>query len=148
MTTRWIAVAGVLAVAVTVAGCGSGKKSSKAATNRQSTYQAPSGTGVSQQAAQQDAAAKAAARSLVAEVEACFVDQQSYASCTQPSGTQADLGSGAGQVEVSEAADATYAVVAHSRSGTSFTIAKDAGGALTRTCDKQGQGGCQAGGVW
>src|SRR5437763_16733541 len=97
--TRWIVVAAVLAVAVT--GCGSGKSNrSKAYTTPPTTaaQQAPSGN-----ADQQDATAKADARSFVTEVETCFVDQQMYSACKKPAGSKADIGSGPGQVEVTAA---------------------------------------------
>jgi hypothetical protein len=96
----------------------------------------------------QDAAAKANARSLVTELEVCYVDQQSYSACKEPSETELTLGSGPGEVEVSETTDAGFTVVAHSESGTNFEIVKDEGGSLSRSCDKEGEGGCKSGGVW
>jgi len=51
-------------------------------------------------------------------------------------------------VEVSAAAVATYTVLAHSKSGTTFKVTKDSSGGLKRTCDKPGKGGCPAGGSW
>jgi type IV pilus assembly protein PilA len=98
--------------------------------------------------AQQDADAKTNARNLVTEVEACFVDQQSYSGCEEPEGTELSIGSDAGQVEVSAASNTGYTVVAHSESGTDFTIEKAETGELSRTCDEDGKGGCKAGGTW
>lgn len=146
MTMRSLAVLVVLALVV--AGCGgSGKKSNRAKaytdTTAQSTAAPSSGNAV-----QQDAEAKANARTLVTGVEACFVDQQMYSACKNPPGIKLPLGSGAGQVEVSAAATATYTVVAHSKSGTNFTVEKKPDGSMSRTCDKAGQGGCKAGGSW
>jgi hypothetical protein len=143
-TKRWIAVVAALAVAMT--GCGSSKSNrSKAYTPPPTTAarQAPSGN-----ADQEDATAKSDARSFVAEVEACFVDQQMYSACKKPSVTKADIGSGPGQVEVKAAGTADYTIVAHSKSGTGFKVEKKAGGTLTQTCDKPGQGGCRSDGSW
>jgi type IV pilus assembly protein PilA len=137
-------------VAVAAAGCGGDKK-----TNNAKSYTGPSTTasqqgsaGGSAQAQQQDAAAKVAAAKFLTEVETCFVDQQMYSACKKPTGTTAAIGSGPGQVEVSAATDATYTIVAHSKSGTSFKIVKDSGGIVSRTCDKPGTGGCKSGGSW
>ena len=127
-----LACIAVLSLAAGV-GCGSSKSSDS-----------PSGAGTSKQ----DSAAKASAIQLQAELEACFVDQQTYAACKKPPGTQQTLGSSAGQVEVSAASDAGYTIVAHSQSGADFTLVKDATGTLTRTCDKSKKGGCNADGTW
>lgn len=76
------------------------------------------------------------------------MDQQSYAACKKPTGTNAPIGPGPGQAEITVAAEAGYTLVAHSQSGTNFKVEKDASGALKRTCDKSSRGGCQAGGTW
>ena len=131
----------VSAVVFAVAGCG-GKS------NRKATYHPPSTQATTANADQEDATAKSDARNLVAEVETCFVDQQMYTACKKPAGTKLSLGSGPGQVEVSAAAVATYTVAAHSKSGANFNVTKDSSGALKRTCDKPGKGGCPAGGSW
>jgi type IV pilus assembly protein PilA len=148
MSKQGCLIAAIAALSIAVAGCGGSDKKS----NRANAYTAPATTGSDFQATgsadQQDAEAKANARNLVAEVEACFVDQQDYGMCKQPAGTRLPLGSGPGQVEVSEAATATYTVVAHSKSGTDFEVKKDDQGGVTRACDKDGQGGCKAGGTW
>ena len=146
MSKRYVVLV-VAVLAVAVAGCGSSKKS-----NRSSSYSAPSAKAAQQTAPgnsdKQDAVAKSDARSLVTEVETCFVDQQTYTACKKPAGTKLAIGSGPGQVEVSAAGDAVYTVVAHSRSGTNFTVEKKASGSTGRTCDKPGKGGCKADGSW
>ena len=132
-------------IALVLAGCGGSKKS-----NRASAYKAPqtaAAGGSSGQADAEDADAKIAARNLVTEVEVCFADQQDYTGCKKPAGTKAAIGSGPGQVEVTSADMATYTIVAHSQSGTNFTIAKDASG-MKQTCDKPNAGGCKSGGTW
>jgi hypothetical protein len=131
-------------VAWLLAGCGGGEKS-----NRKAAYTPPPTTApASGNANQQDAEAKAAARTLVTAVEACFVDQQDYSACKKPSGASVTIGSGPGQVEVASAATATYSVVAHSKSGTAFKVEKGSDGSSSRSCDKPGDGGCPSGGTW
>jgi hypothetical protein len=144
---RTIVAISVLALAL--AGCGGDKKS-----NRDKAYKPPAkpattaSGGSSAQAEQQDAAARTNARDLLTEVEVCYVDSGSYAGCEKPAGTKLKIGSGAGQVEVTKADATTYTVVAHSESGTDFTVAKGADGAAKRTCDKPGKVGCKVGGTW
>lgn len=135
-----------VALALVVAGCGGDDKS-----NRDSAYKPPAATQATAaggNAAGQDANAKAQARELVTGVEACFVDRQDYSACEKPEGVSVPIGSGRGQAEVKDASTAGYTVVAHSESGTSFEVTKDEGGQLERSCDKAGQGGCEAGGRW
>lgn len=87
-------------------------------------------------------------RSILTALEACFVDRRSYAQCKDLPGAKLTLGAGAGQTEIADATDDGSTVVARSDSGTSFTLAKDASGAVVRTCDAPGKGGCPAGGSW
>jgi hypothetical protein len=144
--SRAMVVASLLALVL--AGCGDSKKS-----NRESTYKPPPSETTTAAAASgadavpQDAEAKSAARSFVSEVEVCFIDNQDYTACKDPADTKADVGSGPGQVEVTAAEVATYTLVAHSKSGTDFTIEKTASG-IKRTCDKPDTGGCKSGGTW
>jgi hypothetical protein len=88
-------------------------------------------------AAQADASAKAAARTAVSEMEACYVDSMSYADCKPFSGG----------AEVSGATDVAYTITGKSTSGNSFVIAKEETG-LKRTCTTKGEGGCPAAGTW
>ena len=145
--SRAMVVASLLALVL--AGCGDSKKST-----RESTYKPPPSETTTAAAAAsgadavpQDAEAKAAARSFVSEVEVCFIDNQDYTACKDPVDTKADVGSGPGQVEVTAADVATYTVVAHSKSGTDFTIEKTSTG-MKRTCYKPDTGGCKSGGTW
>jgi hypothetical protein len=145
MKQRKLAVP-ALALAIAAAGCGGGDKS-----NRESAYKppaAPQATVADGDAVRQDAGAKAQARTLVTAVEACFVDQQDYSACRKPEGVTDPVGSGPGQAEVKQASTTGYTVVAHSESGTSFEATKDESGKLERSCDKPGEGGCEAGGRW
>ena len=97
----------------------------------------------------QDASAKSNARNMVSQVESCFTDYQDYTSCTAlpQSSTGLATGTGAGQVQVSAPASNTYTIIATSKSGNLFTIAKDTSGLTTRSCSTSGKGGC-VGGTW
>lgn len=100
-------------------------------------------TVAAQDAAQQDADAKSAARELVTFVEACYVDQMTYSGC-ETAGEGEDLG----EATVEDATDTTYTIVSPSESGNEFRAEKTAAGDLERTCDTAGEGGCRAGGGW
>jgi type IV pilus assembly protein PilA len=93
-----------------------------------------------------DNQAKSNARNLVSEVEVCYVENQDYSACEKPAGTQLPIGSKEGEVEVTKAATDGYTVVAHSKSGNTFTLAKSGSG-TKRTCDAGGseEGGCKDG---
>ena len=98
----------------------------------------------------QDSSAKSDARNLVSQLESCYTDNNTYSgggnggSCLSTN-TGLALGSSQGQVEVTAAASDTYTVVAHSKSGGNFTIAKATGtGNITRSCSN---GSC-SGGSW
>jgi type IV pilus assembly protein PilA len=144
---KWRSLLVVAVLAVAVAGCGGSKKTNKSSAYPSSgaTTTQASGSG---NASQQDAVAKSNARELVTEVETCYVDQQTYAGCKKPTGTQLPIGSAPGQVEVTPVTATDYTVVAHSKSGTSFKVVKASGAATARSCDKPGQGGCPSGGSW
>ena len=109
-----------------------------------------------QQKKGQDASAKSDARNLVSQVEACYANQQDYTKCVPDAVTKKvdgaatglDIGSGAGQVEVTASAVDSYTIVAHSKSTGDFTIAKASDGTSTRTCSKPNEGGCPNGGKW
>ena len=129
-------------VALSLAGAACGDDDS----NSEDAYTAPASSAAAEQ---QDAEAKGAARTLVTGLEACFVDQMTYAGCEEPEGVpELELGSEPGQVEVTEAGDTTFTIVAHSESGASFTIAKTPAGGLDRTCEPTGEGGCGPDGSW
>ena len=95
----------------------------------------------------QDGSAKSDARNLVSHMESCFTDNQTYAGC-QTSLTSANtglsIGSGSGQVQVAASpapSATTYAVVAKSTNGRTFTITHDTASGNVRTCGPSG-GGC------
>jgi hypothetical protein len=104
----------------------------------------------SDQARAADAQAKSDARNLEANVEACFVDAQSYATCrdSQLKGTGLHLGSGKGEVTVTAASPAAYTIRATSKSGNTFTTVKSGNGAIKRTCHAVQQNAGCSGGSW
>ncbi len=104
-----------------------------------------------QQRKGQDAAAKTAVRGLLSHVEACFVATDTYAECDSQAELgpmNLDYGGAAGEVEVTSGTATGYTLVAHSRSGADFRIARAALGARTRTCTPSGLGGCGGDGRW
>jgi type IV pilus assembly protein PilA len=84
---------------------------------------------------QADSKAKSTARTAVSSMEVCFAEQQTYVDCPVEAGATAS------------ADETSYEIVAKSKSGAKFTIAKDAEG-TSRTCEPAGEGGCKAGGKW
>jgi hypothetical protein len=121
-----LALALVLVLGALVGACGSSSKK---------TGSAPQAN--TQQQAQDDAVAKSNARIAATEIEACYVDQAAYTGCepSKPGLT-------------ATATDTGYKLTVQSKSGNSFVIAKDASGAMKRTCTTGGQGGCHPGGSW
>jgi type IV pilus assembly protein PilA len=102
---------------------------------------------ISQRSKAQDSNAKSDARNMVSEIDSCYTEQDRYDGCPNLE-TGLDVGTGAGQVEVSTSGD-TYVITAHSKSGNSFMISRAADGVAHRTCDGSAapSGGC-VGGVW
>jgi type IV pilus assembly protein PilA len=98
----------------------------------------------------QDASAKSDARNVAGVVEACYTNTEDYGACTDPADLHdagTSFGSSAGNVEISAPGVREYTVTAHSRSGTDFTLSRDASG-QHRTCSRSGQGGCDDDGHW
>jgi type IV pilus assembly protein PilA len=99
----------------------------------------------------QDASAKSDARNLVSAVQSFYTSEQTYvgaATGDDVTSSGISLGAGTGQAEITAATATTYTIVAHSKSGGNFTIAKPASGPLTRTCTPVGKGACPASGTW
>jgi type IV pilus assembly protein PilA len=109
-------------------------------------------TFLGQQKKGQDASAKSDARNMVSQVESCFADTQTYASCdtaTELGTTGLSVGTADGQVNVSGATADDYTITAYSKSGTDFTIVKTDGGAPVRDCTAPGTGACPSpDGLW
>lgn len=98
-----------------------------------------------------DSSAKSDARNIVSAVETCFVDTSDYARCQRESQLgypSALIGRRQGEVEIEALSSGSYRVIAHSTSGTDFTVEKGETGATTRTCSSAGAGGCPASGRW
>ena len=95
-------------------------------------------------AVQQDAKAKSGARTLVTLVEACVIDTGDYSGCKEPDTT----GQTVEDATVESAAATTFVIVSPSESGNEFRIEKTDAGALERTCETAGEGGCEADGTW
>jgi type IV pilus assembly protein PilA len=100
-----------------------------------------------QRAKGQDSAAKADARNMTALVESCYTEQDRYDGCPVDTGGLS-IGTNPGQVNPTPSGE-TWEIVAYSRSGNTFTVKKDATGAITRSCDGTARpsGGC-TGGSW
>ena len=106
-----------------------------------------------QQKKGQDAEAKSNARNLVSHVESCFAETQDYSQCTTPSNTGLPLGTGAGQVSVTDADATSYEITAVSKASSSgsnhrFVYQKATNGTITKTCTPTGEGGCPSDGKW
>lgn len=123
-----------LVLVIAAAGCGGKSEEDEAATPRN-----------------QDAAAKTAARNLVMEVETCYTDVQDYSQCgdaaLRKNGVKLAFGDGPGQVTVGQMEIGSYKVIAHSKSGNTFSIERLDDGETKFTCDDSGtdKGGCQNG---
>ncbi len=98
------------------------------------------------QALAQDADAKAGARTAQTVLEVLYTESQTYEATPEelaaldPTLSEVDL-------TVEGTAD-TYEVTATSESGNTFTVSRDAAGAVTMTCETAGEGGCEEGGTW
>ena len=113
---------------------------------------------LSQRSKAQDASAKSNVRNLVSQIEACYTDTQTYASCKDPSqlpstGLTIDpsgsVPAGAGEVAVVNSGADSYTLTAKSASGSTFSISKTTGtGNITRACAPVSTGACPAGGSW
>ena len=104
-----------------------------------------------QRAKGQDSAAKSDARNMVSEAESYYTEGNTYVGF-DGSGTGLSIGSQPGQVELTPvpAAD-TYTIVAHSKSGNTFTITHNSDGTTSRSCSTTGgttKGGCPTTGSW
>ncbi len=102
-----------------------------------------------QQKKGQDSAAKSDVRNAVSQMETCFANTQTYATCNanevKKESTGIDIVDGApaqGKVGIVASGTDSYTLTAKSKSGTDFTIQKTTGtGVLSRSCTPDG-GGC------
>jgi type IV pilus assembly protein PilA len=98
-----------------------------------------------------DASAKSDARNAVAQVETCFIDENSYDNCDGPT-DQAMYASEIdwGRITVTTAGIGAdiFKVDAASGSGNHFFITKRADGSYARTCTTAGTGACRSDATW
>jgi type IV pilus assembly protein PilA len=98
----------------------------------------------------QDSAAKSDARNMVSQMESCYTENDSYATCPGADNGGLPSGTGPGQVKVNPVDADSYTITAYSKSGNKFIITKaSVTGALSRTCTTTGgtdKGGCPSGG--
>jgi type IV pilus assembly protein PilA len=103
---------------------------------------------LSQQAKAHDGDAKSNARSTVSAMETCYTEVDKYDPCPDPD-FGIPIGNADGQVEITPAGD-VYTIVAHSRTGNTFTVVKNPDTTVTRSCDISAgtdKGGC-VGNTW
>jgi type IV pilus assembly protein PilA len=103
-----------------------------------------------------DSSAKADARDLLSQVQACHATEQDYTLCnseselthggSEPIGLA--YGDAAGQVEITAATIDAITIIGHSKTGNNFRIVHGVGGLITRTCTTAGQHGCPASSQW
>jgi type IV pilus assembly protein PilA len=105
----------------------------------------------------QDTEAKSAARTAQTAMETWYTDEQDYsATKAKLEAIEPALKEGQGSTltvtsGAAGAADAGYAVVVTSKTGTKFTITKAdvaSGSGVARTCDQNGKYGCNSAGKW
>ena len=105
---------------------------------------------LSQRGKAQDTEAKTAARTAQTAYETWYTDEQDYTAdlaklqSIEPALSEGIAGTG---LAVTPGASA-YTVVVTSKTGNAFTIAKTAGGSVTRTCTTAGSKGCPTSGKW
>ena len=110
-----------------------------------------------QQQKGQDSEAKSNARNLVSQIESCYANEQSYATCMPVAAddtlagdaTGLNIGPGNGEVAATTSGATSFVVTARSQAdGQVFRITKTDGGAAVRDCDVDGKGGCKSDGTW
>ena len=94
---------------------------------------------LNQQRKGEDTDAKADARQLVTHMETCGIDGRGdFSACDQTAmaglNTGLPLGSGPGEVEITSVGNGEFELRAHSLSGRTYVITRNAGG-LTRSCE-------------
>jgi type IV pilus assembly protein PilA len=126
-------VALAAALTVPLAACGGGGGGAGRTTTVTIKEAAPTDAGSTSEVQGQDASAKSIARNAMSQVETCFAEQQTYVGCKLPTSSGLPVGSGPGEVEVSDRGSVAYKVTAHSESGCNFIISRLGSGVFTRT---------------
>jgi type IV pilus assembly protein PilA len=102
----------------------------------------------------QDASAKSNARNLLSQIETCFTEYQTYASCTNNVtilNTNLPIEDAMPPSAASVAArgdTASYTIVARSQSGNYYSITKDNSSGYSRTCTVAANAGGCLNGSW
>jgi type IV pilus assembly protein PilA len=101
----------------------------------------------------QDADAKSNARNLVSNLESFYATEKTYDKAKALASeditkSSLPIGGGDGEVTITAGDDNSYTIVAKSKSGGSFTIAKAGDGSIARSCSNKGDGGCGSDGKW
>ena len=98
----------------------------------------------------EDADAKTNARNMATYVASCFARDEDYTKCsteTEVEPDSLDWGSGPGQVAVTSTTKDSYEIVAVSKRGHTFNLARASDGHVDRTCTAPANdpGGCKNG---
>ena len=98
----------------------------------------------------QDTEAKTEARTMQTAEETLYTDEQSYVlgDLAKLKAIEPAIGSGKSTPTVTVNAADNYEVNSKSKTGTTFTIKKNADGTVVRSCDKPGDYGCPSTGKW
>jgi type IV pilus assembly protein PilA len=106
---------------------------------------------LNQRAKAQDTEAKTAARTAQTALETFYTDNQDYdtnLADLQDMEPALNEGVAAAGLVVNAAGQAYELTVTQAKTGSTFTIEKDANGAVTRSCTNDGEKGCPDGGEW
>ena len=106
---------------------------------------------LNQRSKAQDTEAKSAARTAQTALETYYTDEQNYNTNVATLRTiEPALNEGVAQagLAITPGADSYTVTVTQAKTGSVFTIAKAAGGAVTRTCTTAGSKGCPSSGTW
>jgi type IV pilus assembly protein PilA len=103
-----------------------------------------------------DAEAKSNARNMVSQIEACWLNDQTFVGCDvtlTAANTNLPIGAGPGYVSLSNLSEQTYRITAISHSETggtqhTFWIDRAGPGVVARNCQPVDEGGCPVGGSW
>jgi type IV pilus assembly protein PilA len=106
---------------------------------------------LNQRSKAQDTEAKSAARTAQTALETFYTDEQNYNTTVaglvaiEPALAEGVALAG---LSITPGADSYTVTVAQAKTGSTYIIAKDATGAVTRTCTLVGKKGCPASGKW
>jgi type IV pilus assembly protein PilA len=98
----------------------------------------------------QDANAKSVARNVASQIESCYANNGSYATCGKSGNNieNQDTGLDLTNTTITNLGPDSYTITTTSDSSSVFTITKTGGGAALRSCTTAGKGGCPSSGSW